>query len=118
MSDYPSDEELAKIASWKVTGQKDFLDLMEYVHDLWAYAGDGYWSRKGDIFRISTAGWSGNEDIIAALQENTVFWLLYWQQSRRGGHYIFGNFHDCIDLRHVEASRAQGGGRGDYEYSV
>ena len=98
MGCYPSDEELVKITSWKVNSQVDFLELMEYIREIWAYAGDGYWKRAGDIFTISTAGWSGNEDIITALQENIPFWLLYWQQSRRGGHYVFGNFHDCLDL--------------------
>lgn len=98
MSEYPSAEELVKITSWKVNNQSDFFDLMEYIHGLWAYADSGYWERKGDIFFIATAGWSGNEDIITALQENLIFWMLYWQQSKRGGRHIFGNIHDCLDL--------------------
>lgn len=98
MNEYPSDEELTRIAAWNLADQCEFINLMEYVHKLWSYSDNGYWRRKGDIFYISTAGWSGNEEIIAALQENTIFWLLYWQQSKRGGHYIFGNIHDCLDL--------------------
>lgn len=97
-SEYPSNEELTKIALWKINFKSDFLALMEYIHGLWAYANDGYWEQKGDVFMISTAGWSGNEEIIAALQENLYFWLVYWQQSTRGGHYIFGNIRDCLDL--------------------
>jgi hypothetical protein len=32
---------------------------------------------------------SGNEDLIAAMQENEMWWTLHWQEIRRGGHYKF-----------------------------
>lgn len=85
MSEYPSEKELVKVTSWKVNNQNDFLDLMEYIHGFWAYAGDGYWERKGDMFVISTAGWSGNEEIITALQKksNILDALLATIQTRR-----------------------------------
>jgi len=38
---------------------------------------------------LSTGGWSGNEDIIRALKKNFIFWSMYWQMNRRGGHYQF-----------------------------
>lgn len=37
---------------------------------------------------LITGGWSDNEEIISVLQ-NTLFWTFYWQQSERGGKYIF-----------------------------
>lgn len=40
-------------------------------------------------FDISTAGWSGNEALIAAMEKNSFMWATTWVQSRRGGHYIF-----------------------------
>lgn len=41
------------------------------------------------IYRLSTGGWSDNEDMIQALQGNHLFWTLYWETSRRGGHHTF-----------------------------
>lgn len=41
------------------------------------------------ILKLSTGGWSYNEEIIDELSE-TFFWTFYWQTSRRGGHYVFG----------------------------
>lgn len=38
---------------------------------------------------VATGGWSGNEDIIRALQENYVVWGITWQLSERGGRYVF-----------------------------
>jgi hypothetical protein len=40
-------------------------------------------------FDISTAGWSGNESLIRAMEKNSFMWATTWVQSRRGGHYIF-----------------------------
>ena len=37
---------------------------------------------------VSTGGWSENEDVIDDLQD-TMFWVLRWHQSKRGGHYEF-----------------------------
>ena len=38
---------------------------------------------------MSTGGWSGNADLIRALQENFYFWQTAWRCSERGGHYEF-----------------------------
>jgi hypothetical protein len=65
-----------------------FEGLIAYVRTLW-WGPPNYWEQDGRALSISTAGWSGNESIIGALQRNTMFWLMCWQSSRRGGHYEF-----------------------------
>lgn len=37
---------------------------------------------------LTTGGWSENEKIIDILC-NTMFWFLWWQESKRGGYYKF-----------------------------
>lgn len=88
MSDmsYPTEEELDRIRTWD--SAEGFGPLMEYIKSLWAYA-DWGWSERGHTFHISTGGWSGNEQLIAAMMENDVFWWLCWVWSRQGGHYGF-----------------------------
>jgi hypothetical protein len=83
---YPTDEELDKIKTWDY---KDYCGLMAYVHARWKYADCGYWEQKDKTYKLHTAGWSGNESIVNAMQENIMFWLLYWFSTTRGGHYIF-----------------------------
>ena len=85
MSRYQTEDELNKIIKWP---HIDFKGLMDFVKSIWEYADCGYWTKKGRTYYISTGGWSGNEDIIYALQKNKLFWVMCWQQSRRGGHYI------------------------------
>lgn len=82
--DYPTKAELKKIAKWDFN---DFAGLMEFVKELWHW--DDYIEQDGNIYKLHTGGWSGNEDIINALAKNSLFWLMCWVESRRGGHYIF-----------------------------
>jgi len=93
---YPDDLELARIQAWP---REDYRGLMEFVHSLWRFTADkdyrdlakewGWTQGLEDRYQLSTGGWSGNESIIGALQLNTLFWLKCWQQSSRGGHYVF-----------------------------
>ena len=82
---YPTEEMLDKIAKW----DDNFNELMRFIEPHWKYAKDGYWTESQAQYNISTAGWSGNEDIVRALRENSIFWSLCLIQSKRGGHYIF-----------------------------
>jgi len=84
---YPEECELQKIREWDT----DFKGLMGYIRERWKYAHSGFWKEElaGDVYHLSTAGWSGNESIIEALRENILFYSMCWQRSERGGHYIF-----------------------------
>lgn len=42
----------------------------------------------GERLEFATGGWSGNEDVIGAM-EKTMFWAMYWESSHRGGLYVF-----------------------------
>ena len=99
---YPTDDELDAVAEW--TPGAGFHQLMTYVRERWAYA-DWGWKEEDFIadpdapedrrpesfcrYMISTGGWSGNEDLIAAMRDNALFWETCWYASKRGGHYEF-----------------------------
>jgi len=84
---YPTKYTLNTITKWPIHNRTSCKELLEFVHKAWYFP--SYFDVKGNTYRISTIGWSGNEDIIQALQKNYIFWSLCWQSSRRGGHYVF-----------------------------
>jgi hypothetical protein len=97
---YPDPEELEIIKKWPELppghGSTSWRDLMTYVKERWMYADANYWTegddsvnRRGYSISISTGGWSGNEDIIQAMESNIMFWATCWVSSKRGGHYEF-----------------------------
>lgn len=79
---YPTDEALKRITEWPHT---EISGMLEFARPLWSYP-DRWWI-EGEVLHLSTGGWSGNEDIIRAMEQNRIFWALCWIQSRRGGHY-------------------------------
>ena len=98
---YPTEDALEIISIWHWNDPKGWF---EFIKSLWHYRSWGwreydephpwndmekYKDRIVHKYNISTAGWSGNESIIYAMQENRMMWNLNWEQSRRGGHYIF-----------------------------
>ena len=46
-------------------------------------------NKSGPItIELTTGGWSENEKIIDEIT-GTLFWFLWWQESKRGGYYKF-----------------------------
>lgn len=84
MSTYPTNKQLDAIKKWDPL---DSHGLLEYVRELWAYP--DYVKVKGKKYTFATGGWSGNEDIIAALEKNLVFHAICWYASYRGGKHIY-----------------------------
>lgn len=97
---YPSDAALTLIENW----HWEDPDLFDFIKDIWHLASWGWnevnakdlpeddpeHAKEGGIlYFISTAGWSGNESIIASFEKNWMLWSLCWIESRRGGHFIF-----------------------------
>lgn len=88
---YPTEESLKTIRDWPINGNQSIADLLEFVAKAWRYnfvikeEEDGAKS----WIQIATCGWSGNEDIVAELQENKIFWMSCWLESSRGGGYKF-----------------------------
>lgn len=98
---YPTEAALDAIRLWHWIDAKGWF---KFIEGLWYMRSWGWsevdqpheWSDhkqyKDKIvhqYHISTAGWSGNESIIRAMQSNEMMWYMNWVQSRRGGHYIF-----------------------------
>ena len=80
-------ETLMYIENYPIKNKNDCNELLLEIAHLFEDYGnctkiDGTW-------RIATGGWTGNESIISALQENTVFWVFSWYLSKRGGYYEF-----------------------------
>jgi hypothetical protein len=84
---YPDDYDLKIIAEWDVLKQ-GYEGLLKCIGSIW-WGGDcGGFKWRGKWLELHTWGWSGNEDIIDALQK-TYFWSFFWKKSIRGGHYWF-----------------------------
>jgi len=89
---YPTNQELKTIENWDFLtnftgGAKEFLPFLESI---WWQSGWGFVLKGKKVLKLElhTGGWSGNEDIIISMQK-TMFWILCWQKSIRGGHYYF-----------------------------
>ena len=89
--DYPTEEEVARVAKFKFNSPNSFTEFMTYVKAIGKYwpQESFVWTQRGRTFSISTGGWSGNEAILDAMERNMIFWMVCWQSHRRGGHYQF-----------------------------
>ena len=81
---YPTEETLEVIRKWT---HRDLRGLAEFVCEAWCYP--DYAKLDGRALELHTGGWSGNESLLGALQEQTIFWAMCWRKSERGGHYWF-----------------------------
>lgn len=85
-ADYPSRSDLRRVKKWP---REDIEGLFTFLKSIWWPDGDWGWTWRGRKIRVSTGGWSGNEELIIALQKNHLIWALTWEETRVGGHYKF-----------------------------
>jgi len=95
MNDYPDSKDIERILTWDGTAR----ELCEFVCALWSYPDrasflpqtQDMWGEPETghhILSLSTGGWSGNEEIIDALNET---WFAYMFKAKwiHGGHYWY-----------------------------
>ncbi|MDD4873367.1 MAG: hypothetical protein PHE15_00090 [Dehalococcoidales bacterium] len=100
---YPTEEQLKYIKEFDITKHRVF-ELLDFIEQIWEF-GDWGFHRTKHTLELDTGGWSGNEDIIDALQLNYLFWSLYWEEHRRGGHYKFNDEMVSDELKGFEGEQ-------------
>lgn len=85
---YPSDKTLEYISQWPVSSRSGLRALFDFIQEA-LNLDYGSFSVEDEKVRIVTGGWSGNESVIGALQQNYTFWGLCWESSHRGGLHWF-----------------------------
>jgi len=86
----PTKVDLDRIIGWKFT---DSVNLIEFVKSIWQIPGK--FNINGTSLQVSTGKIADNEQMIKALKANQMFWHMCWQQSVRGGYYVF-DITPCI----------------------
>lgn len=85
---YPRDATLDAITNWMFCSERGLRELMAFVREAWSSL-YGRVTVEGNLYTLVTGGWSGNESIVSALQNNRMFWGICWQLSQVGGLYEF-----------------------------
>ena len=80
---YPTENTLKQIEKYR--GNPDLL--MQEIKFL--FEPYGSCQKEGNVWQVSTGGWSGCESIIATLEMNFIFWWQCWKLTMRGGYYEF-----------------------------
>ena len=96
---YPTEETLSTIREWPIDALADTAAAMDFAGRAWAYPKcwecvekwtDPDWSsHMMRVYRFSTAGWSGNESIVEAIEANVMLQTLGAWSWQRGGHYEY-----------------------------
>jgi hypothetical protein len=86
LADYPTDEELQALEDYRGPAE----GMLDLLRPIWHWGIRDEWvTRNGSRLYLATGGWSGNEDIIDALQHNWAWWAINWHKSMGGGAFWF-----------------------------
>lgn len=97
---YPNDEAVEALAAVDVQSFEDCAVILETLRAIWRWP--SYFKRGSlrgvrhhpdwpsrRLWRVSTGGWSGHEDLLGALERNAMFQSFAARSWSRGGHYVF-----------------------------
>ena len=87
MEEYPTKKDLEIVSNYKVKDFDSFKGLADFILSIWHW--EDWATLRGKTLRLATGGWSGNEEIIGAIEKNTMFQMMCWQKSQRGGLHIY-----------------------------
>lgn len=63
-------------------------DFQELLQDIYNFQYGVFRDEGNGIWVLATGGWSENEEALMEL-EQTMFWIVAWTKSERGGAYTF-----------------------------
>lgn len=93
---YPSEASISYIRQFTMKGMDSVHEWFYFIESLWKYRDYGFrrdkvYTSSGPMTKITlvTGGWSGNEELISAMQKNYLLWGLTWQSSHKGGVHEF-----------------------------
>ena len=96
---YPTEDDLEQVRAFAGTPR----ELVELLTSLWNYPAavkvtdvTDPWGKPRKRVEMVTMGWSGNEDVATAL-ERTMFHVMWWNSSHRGGLTVYEVHSDQWD---------------------
>ena len=103
-----TESELKEIQNWDLKYAPDLIDRLreewthkDYFIEKWGV--DTIHNKRPVLMlELHTGGCRSNEEIIKALQNHKVFWLMWWYKSERGGHYYFEIDYSQIGFQTVQ----------------
>lgn len=67
-----------------------FDDFARLVADYWDCSyGLLEYNKDKQVLKLATGGWSDNESVIDAIEQNRMIMMCWWAMSQRGGAYWF-----------------------------
>ena len=102
---YPTEATLERVQSWPL--EDDLEAGVRFIQQAWSYP-ERFVEVKPGVWYVSTGGWSGNEDLIAAWRRNFLLWSQWFVLHGRGGHFIFarGDMGDGACFCNLEKKEA------------
>lgn len=89
--DYPTQQQLEAIEALDGGTPRAFMGLVRsaWNHNMGFVSDERHEQEGWTSFTLVTGGWSGNEDLVAALKR-TMFHSMFWHSSDRGGKHVYG----------------------------